>query len=600
MPDGVVRYPVLGRRRAAATLAGMFAFTLLSSRVGLAQEAPSVAPLPAGSLNANAELLEELRTLRREMNEAKANVERLQGELTTLRAYQTTPPPPVQSSPAPLEPGTGQGVPDQPINGGGGPTSPYPFGPEGPAEPLEPGRGQGVPDEPEAPPESGPDEQSWGNPGVFFHDAKRKAAAGDAFPLKGTYRYNGNATGALGGGGYFHISDENEEFTANLTNQITIDGAFFDRQNMPTAFQGFFVPFARTFLYGNITKNWKYQIGTQGFVGQFNLLDMWMAYSFGDWLTIRAGKGLTPPLYEYYAFTPALEPVITNSPVFQFAGKRQLGVMATGSLFGNRMQYWSGIGNSGTSFFYDLNRNMEYNGAVTFKPFQDSKTVLNGLGGGVGGSVGEQHYSLAQGNISFLNGAGEPTTNGGFINASGVPFFIYNSNVNANGLRSRIAPHVFWFGRFSVLAEYMNFSRELSDGQTRGRSTQRAFYVNASYFLTGERDFNGSGFQAYSTVAPLRPFMPSRNEWGPGAWQIAAQYSMVNVGTGDFARGFADPNKYTNRLDSVMVGLNWWPNKYTRLSIDYLWNGLNNAIPINGPAPIDTFSTVWMRFAMFF
>ncbi|APW60665.1 porin [Paludisphaera borealis] len=572
MPDGDTRKTLIGRRR-PTKLASLLAIVLIAGRVSLAQEAPTAPPLPASSVSADSELLKELRELRREVKEAKADVGRLQGELSTIRAYQSTPAPPVQHAPEPSSPGydlqegTGQGRP------------------EGKGETTD--EDAGVGDFPV------PLTQS-------FHDAKRKTGAGDNFPLKGSYRYNGKGTGALGGGGYFHIGDENDEFTLNLTNQITIDGAFFDRQNMPTSFQGFFVPFARTFLYGNITKDWKYQIGTQGFAGQFNLLDMWMSYSFGDWLTLRAGKGLSPPLYEYYAFSPALEPVITNSPVFQFAGKRQLGVMATGNLFNKRMQYWSGIGNSGTSFFYDLNRNVEYNGAVTFKPFENSTTALNGLGGGVGGSVGEQHYSLQQSNVSFLNGAGEPTTNSAFINASGVPFFTYNSNVSANGLRSRIAPHIFWFGRFSFLAEYMNFSRQLTDGVTSGRSTQRAFYVNASYFLTGERDFSGSGFQAYSTVTPLRPFIPSRGEWGPGAWQIAAQYAMVNTGTGDFARGFADPTTSTNRLDSVMVGLNWWPNKYTRLSFDYLWNGLNNAIPLNGPAPIDTFSTVWMRFAMFF
>jgi phosphate-selective porin OprO/OprP len=119
----------------------------------------------------------------------------------------------------------------------------------------------------------------------------------DAFPLHGSYKYN-NGTGALGGGGYFHIADPDEEFVMNVTNQITIDGTFFDRQNMPTIEQGFNVPFARTFLYGNITKNWLYQIGTQGFLGEFNLLDMWMAYRFSDKLTVRFGKGLTPPLYE--------------------------------------------------------------------------------------------------------------------------------------------------------------------------------------------------------------------------------------------------------------------------------------------------------------
>jgi phosphate-selective porin OprO/OprP len=237
---------------------------------------------------------------------------------------------------------------------------------------------------------------------------------------------------------------------------------------------------------------------------------------------------------------------------------------------------------------------------VTFKPFQNQDNFLNGLGGGSGFSAGYQQYALQQGNISFLNGAGEPNTNSAFVDASGVPFFTYMNNVSADGLRTRIAPHIFWFGRFSVLAEYMNFSRELTNGLTRGRSTQRAFYVNASYFLTGERDFNGSGFQAYSTVAPLRPFIPSRGQWGPGAWQIAAQYAMFNAGTGDFGRGFVDPTTSASRLESVMVGMNWWPNKYTRLSFDYVWNGLNKAIPLTGPTPIDTYSTIWMRFAMFF
>ena len=114
---------------------------------------------------------------------------------------------------------------------------------------------------------------------------------------------------------------------------------------MPTNDQGFNVPFARTFLYGNITKDWTYQVGTQGFLGSSTCSTCGWPH-FGDWLTLRAGKGLTPPLYEYYAFSPALEPVITNSPLFQLAGKRQSGVMSTGNILDNRVQYWSGVNNS--------------------------------------------------------------------------------------------------------------------------------------------------------------------------------------------------------------------------------------------------------------
>ncbi|MEW4566683.1 porin [Tautonia sp. JC769] len=423
----------------------------------------------------------------------------------------------------------------------------------------------------------------------------------DNFPLSPAYRYN-VGTGPLGGGGYLHLGDDDGEFSVNLTNQVTLDGTFYDRQDMPTIEQGFNVPFARTFLYGNITRNWVYQVGTQGFLGQFNLLDVWGAYRFGDRLTVRFGKGLTPPLYEYYGFSPAMEPVITNSPLFQLAGKRQLGVMASGNLLDGRVQWWSGVNNPGTSFWYALNGNVEYNGAVTFTPFANlDGSIFKALGAGAGFSAGYDEYALDPGQqIAFINGAGEPTTNSEFVTSTGIPFFTYNEGIISRGVRTRFAPHFFWYGRFSVLAEYMNFSRVLQDARNAGRSTQHAYYVNASYWLTGERDYPGNGFQGYSTVAPLRPWRPSRGQFGPGAWQLAAQWSEFNVGNGDFSRGFADPETSTNRMSQLMTGINWWPNRYTRLSFNYVWTGLNRPIPINGPEPIDTWGTFWFRYAMFF
>jgi phosphate-selective porin OprO/OprP len=545
----------------------------------------------------NAELLEELRKLRSEVSQVK----QLQGEVVKLRSEIDQ----LRSAPAPSVPAKtdSQTKPTgaQVVEG-----SPFAF------EDLQFIQAPPEVPAPVAQPSGPPTTTRSGAPGsrvMTTHSGTSITEpvygdpdhpANDNFPLTAKYRYN-FGTGALGGGGYTQLGDEDGEFTINLTNQVTLDGTFFDRQNMPTIEQGFNVPFARTFLYGNITKNWIYQVGTQGFLGQYNLLDVFGAYRFGDALTVRFGKGLTPPLYEYYAFSPAMEVVNTNSPLFQLAGKRQLGVMATGNLFDGRLQYWSGVNNSGTSWWYDLNRNVEYNGAVTVTPFAPSDSIFKAMGGGVGFSSGYDLYALNPGQqIAFINGAGEPTTNSEFVTSTGVPFFTYNDGVIADGLRTRVAPHFFWYGRFSVVAEYMNFSRELADANARGRSTQHGYYVNLSYYLTGEKDFHGNGFQGYSTTAPLRPFRPARGEFGPGAWQLAAQWSQLNVGTSDFRLGFADPAKSTNQLDQLMIGVNWWPNRYTRMSFNYVWSGLNRAIPINGPDPIDTWGTFWFRYSMFF
>ncbi|WP_074316845.1 porin [Singulisphaera sp. GP187] len=538
------------------------------------------APAAAAEVGApsNAELAEQLRLLRSEVAETRA----LKAEVQQLRGI-------VQS----------MGV--QPGPGPGGATSPAVRGGSGPAPAASTGLGgvrEGTASESQGVSNGVPERFHSG----AFTSRDDPGASTERFGIKGRYKYNDKATGPLGGGGYFSFSSPDDEFSLNVTNQITVDGTFIDRARLQTTEQGFNVPFARSFIYGNITKDWSYQVGVQGFLGTFNLLDLFLAWHINDYVTLRAGKGLAPPLYEYYAFSPALEPVITNSPLYQLAAKRPLGLMFTGNLWKNRIQWWSGISNSGTSLFGNLDRNQDYNGAVDFTPFRGEgweETVLEGLGGGVGFSGGKQEYLLNQQGVSISNN-GEATTNPAFSTVLGIPFSTFHSNVSANGMRSVFSPHVYWYGRLSLLAEYINFSRALTDGTTSGRSTQRGYYVNASYWLTGERDFMGNGFQGYSTVTPLHPFIPSKHMYGPGAWQIAAQWSELNAGTGDVARGFVDTSRSTNRMNNFMVGLNWWPNQYTRLSFDYVTTNFNNPIPLSGRSPVDGYQTFWMRFAMFF
>ena len=580
--------------------------------------APQRGPAELAESISTEDLLLEMRRLRAEVEESRKlqdQVTQLQSELSTLRE--------VANSPA-FGPGPGVSLasffqsPGEAMNRGGQPAALSGPGGTGPNAPgfnfsdfvggqpgfsgTMPAAGEMFPYAYPTPPGAGNTGPSFGGPGQLARGGQppsRGAVTEDDFKLNMSYRYSSNATGPLGGGGYFHVADENDEFSVNLTNQITVDSTNFDRQNMPTIEQGFNIPFARTFIYGNITKDWNYQIGTQGFLGTFNLLDLWMTYKVADWLSIRAGKGLAPPLYEYYAFTPALEAVITNSPLFQLAAGRPIGVMASGNVLDNRLQYWFGVNNIGKSVYYGLNRNVEFDGVATITPFKGSENFLEGLGGGFGYSSGWEHFKLQQSSINFAQN-GEASTNGSFITSSGVPFFAYNPDVFSSGQKIRVAPHLFWYGRLSFLGEYMLFSRKLSDGRTTGRSTQRGYYLNLSYFLTGERDFRGNGFQGYSTISPNSPFIPSRNQWGPGAWQLAAQWSELDVGEGDFYRGFADGNRWTNRMEQLMAGVNWWPNKYTRISAFWVWTGFNRPIPLNSPEPVGTFNTAWLRFAMFF
>ncbi len=327
---------------------------------------------------------------------------------------------------------------------------------------------------------------------------------GDNFDLELHYRYNG-------GGGYTCISSPHTDFTLNIQNQFTVDGTFADR-NVPTTYQGFTIPFYRTYLFGDITKNIDYQAAVQGSLGSFNLLDLWVNARYDDRLNLRVGRMLTPFLYEYYAFSPAWEPVINNSLLFQTAGKRQEGAMLWGKLFDNKLQYHGGVFNGVSGSFFGIGRNVSFLGDFTVTPFKGQSQLLDSLGFGMGVQTGWQDYLLSAGNnLNFINGVGEPTLNNQFVTTTGVPFFQYASNIAANGNQAKFAPHFFWYGRFSLLGEYVWMDRTLTNGTITGVSVTQGWYMNASYFLTGER-YSGDGLGGYTTITPRSPFIPTKKK----------------------------------------------------------------------------------------
>ena len=181
--------------------------------------------------------------------------------------------------------------------------------------------------------------------------------------LIGSYNYNF-------GGGYLQLQSRDKDFTFQIQNQLTLDGTFYSLDNANTIEKGFNVPFYRLYFMGNFLEKWEYLASVQQSLGSFNILDVYAGYLFSEELNIRVGHYLSPFLYEYWAFSPAWEPVITNSQLFQLAGKRQTGVMLWGRLFYNVVQYQVGAFNGPTGAYFDLDRHVDGMGEVTWTPFK--------------------------------------------------------------------------------------------------------------------------------------------------------------------------------------------------------------------------------------
>lgn len=421
--------------------------------------------------------------------------------------------------------------------------------------------------------------------------------SGDNFPFTASYRYNA-------GGGYTHIGTKDDMFTLNIQNLISLDGTFYDKASINTTEKGFNIPFARNYLFGNITKDWDYQIAFEETLGSFNILDEWVNYRHSDQLNVRFGRMVTPFLYEYLTIWPGWGPVNTLSPISNIAGRRHEGVMAWGRLFDKKVQYQQGVFNSTNGSFYSLDRNVNYIGALDFTPWKGSKGWLENFGIGFSAQIGLQQYDLDQNNnVNFAIGAGEPTTNFAYTGSTGVSFLQYVDTMIASGMQTRVAPHIYYFNQFSFILEYANQQRQLANTATgvQGLEQVNGYYLDLSYFLTGEKYAAADGFSSFTAIAPIRPLSPSQNLYGPGAWELGLQYSQLWINKSMVTDGFVDPLINATQLNQLMTGVNWYVNKYVKFSFNWMNDRTNKPVPLGTNGHLSSeYNTYWGRITMYF
>ncbi|ALM51081.1 porin [Halomonas huangheensis] len=134
-------------------------------------------------------------------------------------------------------------------------------------------------------------------------------------------------------------------------------------------------------------------------------------------------------------------------------------------------------------------------------------------------------------------------------------------------------------GSFAAAAEYGQRSVDQRDSTGSESMSYDAWSVQASYFLTGE-------YHAYSRKSGVWR-LPEINDpvatGGPGAFQLAARYQELD---------FNDAPDYPGgNGDATTVGLNWYPNDWSRVMLDYtLWDTNNRSGDFEGPDDGNTLS----------
>lgn len=94
-------------------------------------------------------------------------------------------------------------------------------------------------------------------------------------------------------------------------------------------------------------------------------------------------------------------------------------------------------------------------------------------------------------------------------------------------------------------------------------------YVSLGWFITGEaREYNAKR-GLVGRLKPNAPFVMGGE--GAGAWELAARFNTLDLTDETVAGG---------EMDSVTLGLNWYPNQFTRLMLNYVRNDVDATGPV--------------------
>lgn len=132
-----------------------------------------------------------------------------------------------------------------------------------------------------------------------------------------------------------------------------------------------------------------------------------------------------------------------------------------------------------------------------------------------------------------------------------APRFVDTGELAADGVTLLGLEAALVHGPFSLQGEW---SQAAIDRPGAADADLAGFYVFGSWFLTGESRPYDEG--SIGRLKPARPFGD-----GPGAWEVAARWSSVDLSDGGIVGG---------ELDDLTLALNWYPYSNVRWMLNYV------------------------------
>jgi phosphate-selective porin OprO/OprP len=394
----------------------------------------------------------------------------------------------------------------------------------------------------------------------------------------------------------FMLESGDQEFQLQFHNQTQIETRIYQQGGMSPAASEFDIPRQRLIFNGRITRNIEYDASVESAYGTINLLNAFLNFKANDQLMFKFGRFKVPYLYEYFAISNA-DLLTPERSLFgiNFGFNRMPGAQVWGQMLDNHVDYAVGIFDGPRNQFLDFNNSKDVIAYLNFHPFDgsDRRPLLKHLN--VGGSVdaGSQFNPVVpRGLKTSVSQSINP-----LLEFIAPTWFAFNEGVRESGWRTFGSLHAAYFYKhLSLIGEwaggFTNYSRP--SHHTQVEVPIGSYYIAAGYFLTGE------AVERRTQVKPLRPFSLTQGRFGPGALELVARYSVLELGNEVFAAGLADDRLWANRAWATDIGFNWYLNNYVKIYLDWQHSAFNQPVTFAPGRFQLTSDLFWLRFQLYF
>ncbi|MGB0906972.1 MAG: OprO/OprP family phosphate-selective porin [Maricaulaceae bacterium] len=323
-----------------------------------------------------------------------------------------------------------------------------------------------------------------------------------------------------------------QDFTLKTSGRVMIDYAAVNA-NSGAKWDATELRRARLGVSGQYGSNVKYKVEFNTNSSEdINVEDAWVQFKpgAGKW-KIKAGQFKTPNSLDEQTSSRFISTHERASFTDAFGFDRRVGVAA--STGGDNYSFTAGIFTTNLTNIDD-EEGMAIAARATYTPINTKETVVH-----LGASV-RYRDQKNDGNIRYRQ---RPVSH--------IPGRIISTGSFADKDTFYGVEAAAIMGKFWAAGEYGQTNANNASGGTDGDFS--GFYAEAGAFFGGRKTYKGHKFNRPKIDNPV-------TNGGYGALSLVARYDALDL-EGNAVNG--------GKLDSVVIGADWWPTKNTRLGVNY-------------------------------